>query len=130
MNLGLLHSRIREDEALLLEQTGRDSRVGADIERIAETVRTADHRLTNVANGGRTERFEVADEVRGVVEPVSAVVGGGLPGVDLMETGSGYTVHEVNSTCEWTKLDRAVPAVDDPARSVDWIDSRAGEVAA
>lgn len=27
-------------------------------------------------------------------------------------------------------LDRAVPEVDDPARIVDWIEARAGEVAA
>lgn len=42
-----------------------------------------------------------------------------------METGSGYTVHEVNSTCEWKGLDRTVPDVDVPARIVDWIERRA-----
>lgn len=66
-------------------------------------------------------------------------MGGGLLGVDPMETGadgeggsasgstaeSRYTVHEVDSTCERTGLNEAVPGRDVPARIVDWLEERA-----
>lgn len=54
--------------------------------------------------------------------------GGGLLGIDLMETSDGYTVHEVNSTCEWKGLDQAIPEVDVPARITDWLEMRAEQV--
>ena len=113
-----------------VDKPGRDIRVlAADGEPIAAMIRTAAHWITNVARGGHTEAFAVDDEVRDLVERASAAVGGGLLGVDLMETGTGYTVHEVNSTCEWKGLNQAVPDVDVPARIADWIEHRAGEVA-
>ncbi|WP_435073719.1 lysine biosynthesis protein LysX [Halorubrum sp. HHNYT27] len=114
-----------------VEKPGRDIRVvAADGEPIAAMMRSSDHWITNVARGGRTEKFEVNDEVRDLAERASAAVGGGLLGIDLMETGDSYTVHEVNSTCEWKGLNQAVPEVDVPARIVDWIEHRAQEVAA
>lgn len=113
-----------------VEKPGRDIRVlTADGEPIAAMVRSSDHWITNVARGGHTEQFDVDEEVRDLVERASEAVGGGLLGVDLMEIGSGYTVHEVNSTCEWKGLNQAVPAIDVPARIVDWIEGRAEEVA-
>jgi [lysine-biosynthesis-protein LysW]--L-2-aminoadipate ligase len=113
-----------------VEKPGRDIRVvAADGDPIAAMVRSSDHWITNVARGGRTEKFDLDDEVRDLVGRASAAVGGGLLGVDLMETGSGYTVHEVNSTCEWNGLNQAVPEVDVPARIVDWIEGRAEAVA-
>ena len=109
-----------------VEKPGRDIRVvAADGEPIAAMMRSSEHWITNVAKGGRTERFELTDEVRDLVERASAAVGGGLLGVDLMEIGDGYTVHEVNSTCEWKGLNEAVPEVDVTARIVDWIERRA-----
>lgn len=137
-----------------VEKPDRDIRVvAADGEPIAAMTRTSAHWITNVARGGQTRPFEIDDEVRDLVASASAAVGGGLLGVDLMETGgdpdagSGsedrpvadheteaerggrYTVHEVNGTCEWKGLDEAVPDVDVPARIVDWIELRADEVA-
>jgi [lysine-biosynthesis-protein LysW]--L-2-aminoadipate ligase len=87
--------------------------------------RSSGHWITNVAKGGTAEAFEVDDAVANLVRRASDAVGGGLLGVDLMETPEGYTVHEVNSTCEWKGLNAAVPDVDVPSRIVDWLETRA-----
>lgn len=114
-----------------IDKPDRDIRVvAADGEPIAAMTRSSAHWITNVAKGGTTTKFDVTDEVAHLVMQASDAVGGGLLGVDLMETASGYTVHEVNSTCEWKGLNQAVPEVDVPARIVDWIEHRTGEVAA
>ncbi len=106
-----------------VEKPGRDIRVlAADGVPIAAMTRSSDHWITNAARGGRVEAFEIVPEVRRLVEDASEAVGGGLLGVDLMETRDGYTVHEVNSTCEFKALNEAVPSVDVPDRIVDWLE--------
>jgi len=135
-----------------VDKPGRDIRVVAvDGEPIAGMVRSSDHWLTNAAQGATTEAIEVTDEMRELVETASEAVGGGLLGVDLMETGvdgdgegdrgepseragsdatrehgdpSGYTVHEVNHTVEFKALNEVVD-VDVPARVVDWLETQA-----
>ena len=109
-----------------VDKPDRDVRVlSADGDPLAAMTRSSGHWITNVARGGTAEPFTVDDEVAALVERASEAVGGGLLGVDLMETPDGYTVHEVNSTCEWKGLDAAVPDVDVPARIVDWLEERA-----
>jgi [lysine-biosynthesis-protein LysW]--L-2-aminoadipate ligase len=109
---------------------GRDVRVLAvDGDPVAGMVRSADHWLTNAANGADTAPFAVDEEVAGLVVAASDAVGGGLLGVDLMETGDGYTVHEVNHTVEFDALDGAVD-VDVPAAVVDWLETKAAEAPA
>ena len=118
-----------------VDKPDRDVRVlAADGEPIAAMTRSSGHWITNVAKGGTAAAFDVDDEVADLVRRASDAVGGGLLGVDLMETGEGhrsdrdgggYTVHEVNSTCEWKGLNAAVPDVDVPARIVDWLETRA-----
>jgi [lysine-biosynthesis-protein LysW]--L-2-aminoadipate ligase len=113
-----------------VEKPGRDIRVvAADGEPVAAMTRSSDHWLTNAAQGGEVEAFPVDDEVRRLVETASDAVGGGLLGVDLMETGDGYTVHEVNHTVEFKALDAATD-VDVSAAAVDWLEARAAEVSA
>jgi [lysine-biosynthesis-protein LysW]--L-2-aminoadipate ligase len=107
-----------------VEKPGRDIRVVAvDGEPVAGMTRSSDHWLTNAAKGATAEAFAVDDEVAELVARASEAVGGGLLGVDLMETGDGYTVHEVNHTVEFKALDDAVD-VDVPAKVVDWLESR------
>ncbi len=108
-----------------VDKPGRDIRVLAvDGEPVAAMTRRSDHWLTNAATGAETARFDVDDEVREVVARASDAVGGGLLGVDLMETGDdGYTVHEVNHTVEFKALNE-VAAVDVPGRVVDWLEAR------
>ncbi|MFB6354394.1 MAG: lysine biosynthesis protein LysX [Halobacteriales archaeon] len=114
-----------------VEKPGRDIRVVAtDGEPVAAMARSSDHWLTNAARGASVEPFGVDDEVADLVDRASEAVGGGLLGVDLMETGvdnggpSGYTVHEVNHTVEFKALNDAVD-VDVPARIVDWLEAKA-----
>jgi [lysine-biosynthesis-protein LysW]--L-2-aminoadipate ligase len=113
-----------------VDKPGRDIRVVAvDGEPVAAMTRSSDHWLTNAAKGATAKQFEPDEEVRELVAAASAAVGGGLLGVDLMETGgSGYTVHEVNHTVEFKTLDDAVD-VDVPARVVDWLEVVASQTA-
>ena len=108
-----------------VEKPGRDIRVLAtDGEPVAAMARSSDHWLTNAAKGAETERIAVDDEMRELVETASDAVGGGLLGVDLMETGDSYTVHEVNHTVEFKALNE-VAGVDVPGIVVDWLEARA-----
>ncbi|MFP8955474.1 lysine biosynthesis protein LysX [Natrialbaceae archaeon A-CW3] len=108
-----------------VEKPGRDIRVLAvDGDPIAAMARSSEHWLTNAAKGAETEVFELDDEALKLVEKASDAVGGGLLGIDLMEAGDGYTVHEVNHTVEFKALTDAVD-VDVPAAVVDWLESKA-----
>jgi [lysine-biosynthesis-protein LysW]--L-2-aminoadipate ligase len=105
-----------------VEKPGRDIRVVAvDGEPVAAMVRSSDHWLTNAAQGADVTAFDVDDRARELVAEASAAVGGGLLGVDLMEAGDDYTVHEVNHTVEFKALNDAVD-VDVPAAVVDWLE--------
>jgi [lysine-biosynthesis-protein LysW]--L-2-aminoadipate ligase len=107
-----------------VEKPGRDVRVLAvDGEPVAAMARSSDHWLTNAAKGAETESFEIDDEAAALVKRASDAVGGGLLGVDLMETADGYTVHEVNHTVEFKALNEA-SEVDLPAAVVDWLEGQ------
>ncbi|MFA9415972.1 lysine biosynthesis protein LysX [Natrinema sp. HArc-T2] len=108
-----------------VEKPGRDIRVLAvDGEPIAAMVRSSDHWITNAAKGAETDVFDLDDEALDLVEKASDAVGGGLLGVDLMETGDSYTVHEVNHTVEFKALDEAVET-DIAGTVVDWLEQKA-----
>ncbi|QZY00683.1 lysine biosynthesis protein LysX [Halobaculum rubrum] len=127
-----------------VDKPGRDIRVLAcDGEPVAAMTRTSEHWLTNAAKGGETDTFDLDDEATELVRKASDAVGGGLLGVDLMETGearsasessgersdprdgeSRYTVHEVNHTVEFKALNEA-SEVDVPAAVVDWLELKA-----
>jgi len=108
-----------------VDKPGRDIRVLAiDGEPIAGMVRSSDHWITNAAKGAETAVFEINDEARELVQRSNDAVGGGLLGIDLMETADGYTVHEVNHTVEFKALDGAVDT-DVAGTVVDWLESKA-----
>ncbi|SEN46355.1 [lysine-biosynthesis-protein LysW]---L-2-aminoadipate ligase [Halorientalis persicus] len=108
-----------------VEKGGEDIRVLAtDGEPVAAMVRSSDHWITNAAKGAETDQFGLDDEALDLVERASDAVGGGLLGVDLMGTGEGYTVHEVNHNVEFKALNEATD-VDVPARVVDWLETKA-----
>ncbi|NHN60570.1 lysine biosynthesis protein LysX [Halorussus rarus] len=113
-----------------VDKPGRDVRVLAtDGEPVAAMVRSSDHWLTNAAKGAETEAFELDEEAKALVKAASDAVGGGLLGVDLMETGgdgANYTVHEVNHTVEFKSLNGATD-VDVPAKVVDWLEAKAAQ---
>ena len=106
-----------------VEKPGRDIRVlSTDGEPVAGMARSSDHWLTNAAQGASTEPFEPDARARELVAAASEAVGGGLLGIDLMETGNDYTVHEVNHTVEFKALNETTD-VDVPAAVVDWIET-------
>jgi [lysine-biosynthesis-protein LysW]--L-2-aminoadipate ligase len=108
-----------------VEKNGRDIRVvSLDGEPVAGMVRSAAHWITNAHRGAETDEFEVTGEVADIVQTASDAVGGGMLGVDLMETPDGYTVHEINHTVEFKALNDTVE-VDVPAAVVDWLEARA-----
>jgi len=108
-----------------VDKPGRDIRVVAvDGEPVAAMTRSGDHWLTNAAKGGEVNAFDVDDELAALVKDASDAVGGGLLGVDAMETADGYTVHEVNHTVEFKALNEATD-VDVPAAVVDWLEAKA-----
>ncbi|QLK24727.1 lysine biosynthesis protein LysX [Natrinema zhouii] len=112
-----------------VEKPGRDIRVLAvDGEPIAGMVRSSDHWITNAAKGAETDVFEPDEEAKELVEKASNAVGGGLLGIDLMETEDGYTVHEVNHTVEFKALDGAVET-DVAGTVVDWLEQTAAAAA-
>ncbi|MFB6093335.1 MAG: lysine biosynthesis protein LysX [Halanaeroarchaeum sp.] len=112
-----------------VDKPGRDFRVlSLDGEPVAGMIRSADHWLTNAAKGADTAELEITPEIADLVGAASRAVGGGMLGVDIMETESGYTVHEVNHTVEFKALDEAVET-DVPAAVVDWLETRADRAA-
>ena len=111
-----------------VEKPGRDIRVVAtDGDPIAAMARSSEHWLTNAARGAETEPIEMTPEMADLVERASDAVGGGLLGVDLMETGDSFTVHEVNHTVEFKALNE-VTQTDVPAAVVDWLEARVRNV--
>jgi len=56
---------------------------------------------TNVARGGLTEPCPITAEVEDIALKAAQAVGGGVLGVDMMESPNGLLVHEVNSTVEF-----------------------------
>jgi len=111
-----------------VEKPGRDIRVVAtDGEAVAAMARSSEHWLTNAARGAKTESIEITDEMEDLVERASDAVGGGLLGVDLMETGDSFTVHEVNHTVEFKALNE-VTEVDVPGAVVDWLEAKVNAI--
>jgi [lysine-biosynthesis-protein LysW]--L-2-aminoadipate ligase len=56
---------------------------------------------TNVARGATTTSFKPDKELTEIVHKAAKAVGGGILGVDVMESKNGYVVHEVNNTVEF-----------------------------
>jgi len=56
---------------------------------------------TNLARGGYAEQCKVTKELEDIALKAAAAVGGGVLGVDMMESPKGLLVHEVNHTIEF-----------------------------
>jgi len=56
---------------------------------------------TNIARGGKAEYCPITDELRELSLKAAEAVGGGILGVDMMETENGLVVHEINHTVEF-----------------------------
>ncbi len=87
-----------------IERPPRDIRaIVAGEEIIATVYRNASENewRTNVARGATTTAFKPDRELTEIVHKAAHAVGGGILGVDVMESKEGYVVHEVNNTVEF-----------------------------
>ncbi|MGQ9781578.1 MAG: RimK family alpha-L-glutamate ligase [Nitrososphaeria archaeon] len=62
---------------------------------------------TNTARGGKAVKCDITSEMRELALRSAQAVGGGIFGVDMMESPRGLIVHEVNNT---TEFKNTVPA--------------------
>lgn len=75
---------------------------------------------TNIARGGKAEYCKITDEIREMSLKAAEAVGGGILGVDMMETKNGLLVHEVNHTVEF-QATVATTGVDLPKYMVGYL---------
>ena len=87
-----------------VDRPPRDIRAIVAGEEIIATVyrhAPANEWRTNVARGASTTSFKPDSELSETVLKAARAVGGGILGVDVMESRNGYVVHEVNNTVEF-----------------------------
>jgi len=106
----------------MVKRPPRDLRVfviGDDVPVAIYRVNETGDWRTNTARGGRVENCPVTPEIMELATKAAAAVGGGVFGVDMMESERGLLVHEINSTVEFKNT---VPAtgVDIPGMIVDY----------
>ena len=63
---------------------------------------------TNVARGGTSKAFAPEPELTEIILKAAAAAGGGVLGVDAMESPNGHVVHEINNTVEFKGAQSAV----------------------
>jgi len=88
----------------MIKRPPRDIRtivVGDQIVTAVYRYAPPDEWRTNVAIGGKTEACPITKELEETVINASKVVGGGVLGVDAMENGTEFSVHEINHTVEF-----------------------------
>ncbi len=56
---------------------------------------------TNVARGGKSKAFKPTKQLAETIIRAAEAVGGGVLGVDAMESDGGHVIHEVNNTVEF-----------------------------
>jgi [lysine-biosynthesis-protein LysW]--L-2-aminoadipate ligase len=93
-----------------------DDRVVAAIYRVS----LSGNWKTNMALGAKAENCPITKELEDICARASKAVGGGILGVDCMESPDGLLVHEVNNT---TEFKNTVPAtgVDIPGLIIDYL---------
>lgn len=90
---------------------------------LAASYRTANHWVTNAARGAESIPCPISPEIEELALRACGAVGARLAGVDLIETGDGLKVIEVNSGGEFkglmttTDVDIAAAIVDEAVRT-------------
>ena len=104
-----------------VNKPGRDIRsfVVGD-ETICAIYRDSPHWITNTARGGVATNCPVTAELNELSLRAARAVGGGVVAIDLLESGNGILVNEVNYTMEFrNSIDTT--GVNIPARIVDYV---------
>ena len=85
-----------------IEKPGRDIRAFViDGEVICAIYRYSSHWITNTARGAEVRKCEIFDELRDLCSRISEILGGGILGIDFLETREGLKVNEVNHATEF-----------------------------
>lgn len=103
-----------------IDKPGRDIRCFVIGNRcIAAIYRTSAHWKTNTSLGGTASSAPITDELRDLAVRAAEAVGGGLVGVDVLESNEGLLVNEVNYTMEFShSIDTT--GVDIPGHIADY----------
>jgi [lysine-biosynthesis-protein LysW]--L-2-aminoadipate ligase len=104
-----------------VHKPGRDIRafvVGE--EPIAAIYRSSENWITNTARGGGATNCPLTPELSDLCSRTAQALGGGLLAIDIFESGSGYTINEVNHTMEF-RNSISTTGVNIPARMVDYV---------
>lgn len=78
---------------------------------------------TNVARGGISKSFKPDEDLQELIHSAAEAVGGGVLGVDAMESRDGYLVHEVNNTVEFKGAQSATEG-SIPRKIIKYVTSR------
>lgn len=106
----------------MVDRPPRDIRtvvVGDEIVASIYRYSAPDDWRTNIARGGRAEVCPLNERLRDMILKAANAVGGGVLGVDAMETKNGEVIHEVNSTVEF-KGAMSVSEVDIPGKIIEY----------
>lgn len=106
----------------LVNKPGRDIRafvVGGEV--IGAIYRTSEHWVTNTARGAVASNCELYPELSAMAAAAARAVGAehGVVAVDLLESGEGLLVNEVNHTMEF-RNSITTTGVDIPGKVVDY----------
>lgn len=110
-----------------IDKPGRDLRCFVVGDRcIAAIYRTSPHWKTNTALGGVASGAPVTAELGELAVSAARAVGGGMVGVDVLESDDGLLVNEVNYTMEFSNsIDTT--GVDIPGHIVDYTIAQAAQ---
>lgn len=110
-----------------IDKPGRDLRCFVVGDRcIAAIYRTSPHWKTNTALGGVASGAPVTAELGDLAVSAARAVGGGMVGVDVLESDDGLLVNEVNYTMEFSNsIDTT--GVDIPGHIVDYTIAQAAQ---
>ncbi len=106
----------------MIERPPRDIRcIVIDNEIIASIYRysSPEDWRTNIARGGRAEICNLTEDMKEIILKTSEIIGGGVLGIDAMESKNGIVVHEVNATVEF-KGAMSATGIDIPGKIIEY----------
>ena len=104
----------------LVDKPGRDIRAFVCGDTcIGAIYRASEHWITNTARGGKASNCPVTPEMAEIAVRAAKAVGGGVVAVDLLESGRGLLVNEVNHTMEF-KNSVSTTGVDIPRKILEY----------
>jgi [lysine-biosynthesis-protein LysW]--L-2-aminoadipate ligase len=106
----------------MIERPPRDIRcIVIDNEIIASIYRysSPEDWRTNIARGGRAEVCNLTEDMKEIILKTSEIIGGGVLGIDAMESKNGIVIHEVNATVEF-KGAMSASGIDIPGKIIEY----------